>query len=82
MILIFENLKFRPRTLCTQQEKQQQKIFLMLTANIHNEIIISINLCPPKTQMQTLYEGNYKGKQTDTQIMGNFNKTLWSKQIK
>lgn len=51
MILIFDSLKFRPEALHEEQQKQQ-KILLMLTSTIHNEIIIDLNLWPPKIEVQ------------------------------
>lgn len=51
MTLIFDSLKFRPEALHEQQQKQQ-KILLMLTSTIHNEIIIDLNLWPPKIEVQ------------------------------
>ena len=48
MILICDNLKFRPGTLCEQQQNNEN-IFLMLTATIHNEIIIDFNFVPQNT---------------------------------
>lgn len=47
MILICDNLKFGPGTLC-EQEQNNENIFLILTAIIHNEIIIDLNFCPSK----------------------------------
>ena len=47
MILIYDNLKFRPRALCEQQQNNES-IFLILTAIIHSEIIVDLNLCPSK----------------------------------
>ena len=48
MILTCDNLKFRPGTLCEQQQNNEN-IFLMLTATIHNEIIIDFNFVPQNT---------------------------------
>ena len=48
MILTCDNLKFRPGTL-REQQQNNENIFLMLTATIHNEIIIDFNFVPQNT---------------------------------
>ena len=65
MILTCDNLKFRPGTLCEQQQNNEN-IFLILTAIIHNEIIIDLNSCPSKYRCNYIRKklcNNYKERQ-------------------
>lgn len=80
MILICDNLKFRPRALCEQQQSNAN-VFLILTAIIHSEIIVDLNLCPSKYRCNYLRNYVVLTRREEHINKSNF-KPFWSKQIK
>lgn len=79
-ILIFDSLTFRPGVFNEQQKtvtKKKTKTLLMFTITVHNEIIIDVNLHPPKKHRCNLHKKKtIKCSQGDTLIMDNFHKPL------